>query len=245
MSTTNQPGAGPNWPADAANPTAGDDHGGGGGVSAEALRLRHEPDVYAVKPILSIPFAVVVTFLVAFTVAAVVFAYVMAQGAKPAPFTHPQAAARAKMPLNDRLSRLDRNGANDSKPEVDAPRLETLKRLGGSTTERGFQFTTGLELPRGNSPWIHPEDILPERVAGLQRAEYLDKDKKTARIPIADAMKLVVEKGLPAQKAAQRPQGSTERATGANAGRGGLPAPAKADEPAPAPMPKAPEPPKK
>jgi hypothetical protein len=189
--------------------------------------------VYAVKPILSIPFAVVVTFLVAFSVAAAVFAFVMAQGARPAPFTHPQAAARSKAPLNDRLTRLDRVGANDSKPEVDAPRLEPLKRLGGSTSDRGFQFTTGLELPKGNSPWIHPEELLPERVAGLRRAEYLDKDKKTARIPIADAMKLAVEKGLPAAKSAQRPQGSTERATGANAGRGGLPVPAKADDPAP------------
>ncbi len=242
MSTTNQPGAGPNWPADAAHGGAPDDSGGGGGVNPEALKLGHEPDAFQVKPILSIPFAVAVTFVVGFAVAAGVFAYVSAQAAKPEPFAHPEALARGNAPLNDRLARIELKGSNSVKSEVDAPRLETLRRLQGNDKEKTHQFTTQPELPTGNSPWVHPEDIQPSRVAALQRAGYTDNDKKFARIPIEDAMKLVIEKGLlPAHKGGARPQSSADRATEANAGRGGLPAAPKV-EPAPkAPEPKAPE----
>jgi hypothetical protein len=246
VSTTNQPGAGPNWPADAAHGSAPDDHAGGGGVNPEAMRLGHEPDVFQVKPILSIPFAVVVTFVIGFAVAAGVFAYVKAQAEKPDPFAHPEGLARGNASLNDRLARISEKGSTSVKSEVDQPRLETLRRLQGNDKEKGFQVTTQPELPTGNSPWIHPEELTPGRYAPLQRAEYTDKEKKTARIPIGDAMKLIVEKGmLPAAKGA-RPQPSYDRPSNGNAGRGGLPAGPKAEAaPAPkkddVPPPKAPE----
>lgn len=249
MSTTNPPpggapGAGPQWPADVAHGAAPDEHGGGGGVNPEALRLGHEPDVFAVKPILSIPFAVVVTFVVGFGVAAGVFAY-MASRVKPDPRAHPEGLARGNAPLNERLARIDQKGASGVKSEVDQPRLETLKRLQTNDKEKTVQFTTQPELPTGNPPWIHPEDIQPSRVAGLQRAEYLDKGKKTARIPIGDAMKLIVEKGLlPAHKGGPRPQGTADRATGSNGGRGGMPAAPKVEAPAPAAGPAKLDPPK-
>ncbi len=264
MSTTNPPpgapippgsapGAGPNWPADAAHGSAPDEHGGGGGVNPEALKLGHEPDVFAVKPIMSIPFAVVVTFVIGFGVAAGVFAYVKGQADKPDPFAHPAGLARGNASLNDRLARIDQKGATSVKSEVDQPRLETLKRLAGNDKGQTHQFTTQPEIPTGNSPWIHPEDIQPGRVANLQRAGYTNKEKTTARIPIEDAMKLIVEKGmLKAAPNGQRPQGTADRPTEANGGRGGLPAAPKAEAAkAPAPMqkapdaPKAPEPPKK
>ncbi|HEX4606931.1 MAG TPA: hypothetical protein VH092_01875 [Urbifossiella sp.] len=244
MSTTNQPGAGPNWPADVGHGSAPDDHGGGGGVNPEALKLGHEPDVFAVKPILSIPFAVVVTFVVGFGVAAGVFAYMAAQ-VKPDPLAHPEGLARGNAPLNDRLARTDQTGASGVKAEVDAPRLETLRRLQTNDKEKGVQFTSQPELPTGNSPWIHPEDIQPGRVAGLNRTEYADKEKKYARIPIDDAMKLIVEKGeLRAHKGGARPQVSADRPTGANAGRGGMPAAPKVEAPAPPPGPAKLDPPK-
>lgn len=250
MSTTNQPGAGPNWPADATRLDAPDESGGGGGVNPEAMKLGHEPDVFQVKPILSIPFAVVVTFVIGFGVAAGVFAYVSAQAAKPDPFAHPEGLARGNASLNDRLARIDQTGASGVKSEVDAPRLETLQRLQGNDKEKAFQVTTQPKLPTGNSPWVHPEDIQPSRVADLHRAEYTNKEKTTARIPIEDAMKLAVEKGLlKAAPNGHRPQASADRPTNGNGGRGGLPAAPKAEPaakaPEPAPMPKAPEPPKK
>lgn len=264
MSTTNPPpgapippeqapGAGRNWPADVAHGSAPDDHGGGGGVDPAALKLGHEPDLFQVKPILSIPFAVVVTFIIGFGVAAGVFVYVMAKGKETDPRAHPAGLARGEAPLNERLARISQKGSTTVPSEVDAPRLETLQRLQGND-KNVFQVTTQPPVPTGNSPWIHPEEILPGRYKDLRRTEYLDKDKKWARIPIDDAMKLLIEKkSLPAAANGVRPQGVAEQPTNGNAGRGGLPkapeakaAPKEAAPKAPeAPMPKAPEPAKK
>jgi len=217
------PGAGRNWPSDATNLSAPDDSGGGGGVDPAALKLGHEPDLFEVKPILSIPFAVLVTFVIAFSVAAGVFAFVMAKGKETDPRAHPEGLARGSVPLNERLARIDQKGASGVPSEVDAPRLETLKRLQGNS-KTGFQFTTQPEVSTGNSPWLHPEELQPGRYAGLQRAEYTNKEKTTARIPIADAMKLVIEKKLlPAAANGVRPQGVVDQPTNGNAGRGGLP----------------------
>jgi hypothetical protein len=239
------PGAGREWPADAANMSAPDDHGGGGGVDPVALKLGHEPDLFQVKPILSIPFAVLVTFVIAFSVAAGVFVYVMGKGKETDPRAHPEGLARGNAPLNERLARISQKGSTSVPSEVDAPRLETLQRLQGND-KAGVQFTTQPPVATGNSPWIHPEELLPGRYEGLNRAEYLDKDKKTARIPIDEAMRLLIEqKRLPAAANGARPQGVVDQPTNGNAGRGGLP---KAPEVKAAPKeaaPKAPEPAKK
>ena len=96
-------------------------------------------------------------------------------------------------------------GSTTVPSEVDQPRLETLQRLQGND-KAGFQFTTQPPVATGNSPWIHPEELTPGRYEGLNRAEYLDKDKKTARIPIDDAMRLLIEqKRLPAAANGVRP----------------------------------------
>jgi len=239
------PGAGREWPADALDLSAPDDSGGGGGVDPVALKLGHEPDLFQVKPILSIPFAVLVTFVIAFAVAAGVFTYVMAKGRETDPRAHPAGLARGNESLNDRLARISLKGSTTVPSEVDQPRLETLQRLQGND-KAGFQATTQPPVPTGNSPWIHAEELQPGRYEGLNRAEYLDKDKKTARIPIDDAMRLLIEqKRLPAAANGARPQGVVEQPTNGNAGRGGLP---KAPEQKAAPKeaaPKAPEPAKK
>ncbi|MFO0798065.1 MAG: hypothetical protein U0804_11370 [Gemmataceae bacterium] len=244
MSTTNPPpgsapGAGPNWPADTANLSAPDDHGGGGGVDPAALKLGHEPDVFEVKPIMSIPFAVVVSFVIAFAVAAGVFAFVMAKAKEPDPRSHPAGLARGEAPLNERLARISQKGSTSVPSEVDAPRLETLQRLQGND-KAVYQVTTQPPVPTGNSPWIHPEELLPGRYAPLNRAEFTNKDKTTARIPIDDAMKLVIEKKMLPSAGGPRPQGVVDQPTNGNAGRGGLP---KASEAKAAP--KAAEPAKK
>ncbi len=247
MSTTNPPpgapippgaapGAGPNWPADAANLSAPDDHGGGGGVDPAALKLGHEPDVFEVKPILSIPFAVVVTFVIGFAVAAGVFVFVMAKGRETDPRAHPAGLARGSVSLNERLARISLKGSTTVPSEVDAPRLETLQRLQGND-KAGFQFTTQPPVPTGNSPWVHPEELLPGRYEALHRTEYVGKDKKWAAIPIEDAKKLLLEKKLLPTANGARPQAVVEQPTGGNAGRGGLPAAPKAAEPAKAPEP--------
>jgi len=202
------------------------------GASPEAIKAGHEPDAFAVKPIMSIPIAVVLTFVVAFAVAAGVFAYFMNQAARPNPLAHPDGVARGSVPLTQRLERIDRAGSNaNTKREVDQPRLEPLKRLaaGGPATkgEDAGRFTTQLELPNGNSPQIHPEEIQPDRVAALKRAEYIGNDKKFARIPIADAMKIAVEgKGIFPVQAAPSAAVKTADKPSASSGGHGIVAPA-------------------
>ena len=240
-----QPGAGPNWPNDASHGSAPDDHAGGGGVDPAALAAGHEPDVFAVKPILSVPVAVVVTFAIAFSVAALAF-YVLSQNVRPTPYAHPEAVRRGEQPLNERLLRIDRKGQDDNKArEVDQPRLEPLRRR-----EADGQFYARPEMPTGNSPEIHPEEIRPDRVAALQRTGYVDTEKKFARIPIADAMTVAVgnKDFFPVRKDATRPLTSVDKPSTSNAGRATPPAAPKIEakkEPEKKEAPKAPAPPEK
>lgn len=229
MSTTNpsnpgpQPGAGRQWPADAANLDRPDDSGGGGGINPAAIAAGHEPDVFAVKPIFSIPVAVVITFIVCFGVTTVLF-FSFFRERSPDPLAHPEAKARSDAALNDRLSRTDRQGEDkNDRREVDQPRLEPLRRL-----ENNGQTITQMPLPRGNSPWLHAEDIRPDRVEGLQKAGYVGTDKKVARIPIEDAIRLATEKKdgntvLPVAKDAPKRIGSGEKPSASNAGQGKMP----------------------
>ena len=237
MSTTN--------PSPPGSHGAGDHYGAPAvGASAESIKAGHEPDAFAVKPIMSIPIAVVATFVVAFAVAAGVFAFFAKEMHYTSPLAHPEGVARGSAPLMDRLERIDRAGSNgDKRREVDQPRLEPLKLLTGDG-----RFTTQLELPTGNSPQIHPEEIFPDRVAALQRTEYTDNSKKFARIPIGEAMKLAVEgKGMfPVQANPSSPAKTADKPSTSNGGNGMMPAvPKPPAPPAPAPAPKAQTPEKK
>ncbi|MDB5307765.1 MAG: hypothetical protein JWO38_1967 [Gemmataceae bacterium] len=227
MSTTNpsgpgghqHPGAGRQWPADAAYGAGGDNHGGGGGVNPEAVKAGHEPDAFAVKPIMGIPLAVVATFVIAILVAAGTFAYFTRDDAlRPGPFAHPDAVTRGEAPLNDQLERTERAGLRQNQQrEVDQPRLEPLRRL-----ESDGKFFARPPLPTGNSPEIHWEEIRPDRVPALQKAGYADAEKKYARIPITDAMRLAAGNKdlLPVQKNPSKPVGTDLRPSASNGGRG-------------------------
>src|SRR5947209_2265628 len=67
----------------------GDDHNGATGVNPASVAAGHEPDQFYVKPIMSIPLAVVATFVIAFTVAAGAFVYFRGEARQADPFAHP------------------------------------------------------------------------------------------------------------------------------------------------------------
>ena len=186
-----------------------------GTTNPDAIRAGHEPDAFAVKPIMSIPLAVVVTFVIAFSVAAGAFAYFNAPPPKDQ-FAHPDAVARSEEGTNERLARTERAGLEKNpKREVDQPRLEPLQML-----EKDGMYFARPPLPRGNSPEIHVDDIKPDRVADLHTSG-LNADKKFAHIPIDEARKLVVErKLLPVNKNGSKPTPSSEQPTAANGGAG-------------------------
>ncbi len=222
MSTTNsptpggpagpQPGAGREWPNDAADGSRGDDSGGGGGVDPQAIRTGHEPDAFAVKPIIGVPVAVGAAFVLAFVVTSLVFGYFMTRADDP--MAHPIASERSKAETNDRLARIESEKTTGTK-EVDQPRLEGLQQL----TNNGAT-TTQTPIGPGNSPYYHPEDLWAANVPGLHRTEWVGKDKKVARIPIDEAMKMLAAPGkLAVAKDKVDPAALGRYPTAASAGR--------------------------
>jgi len=192
-----------------------------GAVNPDAIKAGHEPDnTFAVKPILAVPLAVVITFVIAFSVAAGSFAYW--NRTETDRYAHPDAVAKAAKGTNDRLSTIDRAGSqkNDLR-QVDQPRLEPLKRL-----EADGLYHLRVPMPTGNSPEIHPEEIKPDRVAGLQTAGWADKEHKFATIPIADAMRIAVsDKAMfPVQKNGSKPTPTADKPSSSSGGAGVQPA---------------------
>ena len=249
MATTNppQPGAGPQWPKDATNLSAPDEHGGGGGVNPAAIAAGHEPDSFYVKPIFAIPLAVVVTFIIAFAVTTGFFVYLMAVPNDPR--ANPAAVKANEAPTNERLARIDRKGS-DGNPGVkaDNPRLEPLRQLEGDG-----QTITRPPLPDGyNSPELHPEEInpalRPDSVPALAKSGK--QPDGTVHLTISDAMSKATgsrkAEVLPVRKDQVKPTPSDMRPTGANAGRARSPGePEPKEEPEPkkqAPQPKKVEP---
>jgi hypothetical protein len=227
------PGAGPQWPADAGNLRRADDHGGGGGVNPDAVRAGHEPDMFAVKPIFSIPVAVVVTFGIATAVAIAAFVYLMAVPKDP--MVNPQAAERNNAPLNDRLGRIGRG------TETDQPRLEPLRRMEEyDQTARQPALTTpplAGGVKAGNSPELHAEDLRPERIADPKNpnaADWTDKDRAFAG-KIVEAAKSAggsdaVRSALfPVRKEQVKPDDTSRIPSYSSGGRGTKPAAAHDD----------------
>lgn len=192
-----------------------------GAVDPAALAAGHEPDnTFAVKPILGVPLAVVVTFVIAFSVAAGAFAYF--RTVEKDPYAHPEAVEAASKGTDDRLRATERAGLRENKlRQVDQPRLEPLKLL-----EKDGMFYARPPLAEGNSPEIHPEEIKPDRVAELQTKGYTDESHKFAKIPIGDAMRIAAgDKNMfPVQKHGSKATPSADKPSASNGGAGVVPA---------------------
>jgi hypothetical protein len=198
-----------------------------GNVNPEALRLGHEPDEFSLGPVMSVPVVVVLFFAASFGVVSLLFYFVnpMKRLFAP-PAVYPLAEKLSEEPINERLARI-----NLDKGTVRQPRLEGLRRI---ETEEGDQppfSRTFTPLPpgpdTGNSPEFHPEDLLPTsdyaRRLQLESFTWSDKAKEIARIPVTQAMKLVVsEKMLKVQDKPVdvSPTRSWTRPKMSNAGRG-------------------------
>lgn len=235
------PGPGAQWPSDAARLNAPDDSGSGGDVSTAAIKAGHEPDVFYVKPILSIPLAVVVAFVVAFGVCAIVFGIVMVSPTDP--MAHPAAVKESELPLNEQMAQVDRVGEN-ANPYV---KVDNSRNEANQLLEDNGQTITRLPLQNGyNSPILHAEDVnpslRPEKVPALTTAAPGTVTIDKALTEAAGDKKNNV---LPVRKDASKPVKSDAKPTGANAGRGPSPrapklpeAPASVADPKAGPMPK-------
>ncbi|MDY3562295.1 hypothetical protein R5W23_003757 [Gemmata sp. JC673] len=184
-----------------------DDHDTSGPPAPEVIARGYEEDVYDAKTVLSVPALVVFFFVLAFGITTAVFLVLAPAHLDPA--AHPQAQARNKAPLNERLARTGRG------KEVDQPRLEPLKLRDG---ESRAITRPELSVKAGNSPELHPEDLVPNKdrypelfVNGKDRIG-LDKTLSLGD----EALKKLFKSSAPPLPA----DASATAVTGANAGRG-------------------------
>jgi hypothetical protein len=203
-----------------------------GGPDQDAVKRGYEADTYDAKSVLSVPFLVVLFFVLAFGTVTLLFRWLAFPAGDPQ--AHPGAVARNKAPLNERMARLGRG------KEVDQPRLEPLRvRTGDNDAARAI---TRPEAAEGNSPELHPEDLIPtkDRYPELFNSGA-NKYGIDRTLGLSDA---ALEKLFPVSKSGTKPGTSLTASTGSNAGRGVPPALPKAEAPplppvpVPAPKPK-------
>jgi hypothetical protein len=194
--------------------------------AADVVRQGHEPDKFYVKPILAVPAAVVLFFVIGFIVTTLVFRNVNTP-IEVDKSPNPLAVARNSADLNKRLDRIgiEKDGQ---------PRLEGLRmRDNGSSKDEPANAMTTTQTPLpvrdGNSPEYHPEDLRPDRwvdpVTGhkpLMEYGWIEKDK-IARMPIDKAIALALSmKTLPTQANPVDPNAvpAGNRPKASNSGRG-------------------------
>jgi hypothetical protein len=199
---------------DSTNPIPGsphaDDHSPQGPPPPEVIARGYEADVYDSKTVLSVPLLVILFFVLAFATVTVIFsviAYPKSVNAK----AHPRAAELNKAPLDERLKRIDR----DEEKANGQPRLEPLRRRSGEA-----RAISRPELPEGNSPELHPEELRPTK--GEDKFDPLfvtgpDRIGIDKTMSLSDA---ALKALFPVQPGASLPLNSRHVPTAANAGRG-------------------------
>lgn len=185
-----------------------DDHGGlSGPPPQEVIDRGYEADAYDARTVLSVPLLVILFFVLAFGTVTIIFGIIAYPKANPK--EHPGAVQKNKRPLNERMADNDRG----PKHGEGQPRLEPLRLRSGES-----RAITRPELPEGNSPEIHPEDIraTKERFPTLYNTgpQQLGIDK-TMSLSQEELKHL-----FPVQKGGSPVISSQHLPTNANAGRG-------------------------
>lgn len=168
------------------------------GTNPDSLKAGHEPDRFDAKGIIMVPFLVVGTAFIAYVIVSTLFGHYDFGAPDRSNIESAQAAAANDRSFNERIAMIDSSNEN---AKVSEPRLEHVKKIDASRNGkpedppyvRSFQ-----PADNGNSPVISPRDLYPDRyqdpITGkklLAEYESIDKAKGLARIPIAEAMKLV------------------------------------------------------
>jgi hypothetical protein len=223
-------------PPSAPHAAAGHDpHDDVPGANAESVRAGHEPDWFNSSRIVAVPILVAVAAAVTYGLVTVLFSF-FNPGKPEEKGANPQAAERNARPYDERVTDIS---SLSPEARVKQPRLEAMRtieqRPGEPTYLRSFR-----PEDVGNSPEIRPEFLRPENFIDwntnekpLVQYRWLDKEKGIARIPIAEAIRiLATEKKLPAKAGGRRPADVTANLPKLSNGGQGVAAgpPAKADE---------------
>lgn len=188
------------------------------GTNAESVKAGHEPDRFDAKGIILVPFGVIGTAFVAYVIVSILFGQLDFGAPDRSNVQSQQAADAGDKPYNERIATID---STDPHAKSAEPRLEYMKKLdvsrNGKTDDPPF-VRSFQAADTGNSPLVTPRDLYPDRfhdpVTGkklLEDYEYVNREKGIARIPIAEAMKLVklpAKKGVPASGVGMTPKQS-------------------------------------
>ena len=223
-------------------------HGGDFVPTGPTHNLGYEPDKFAVKTIVAVPAAVIVTGVLAFVITDLVFGTFFAPKSTVLTPEVPAAAVRNEAPMNERFARMS---STDPNAEVLQPRLEAIEQKqiyyrdgNPKNTDPGNLVTPemGTTSPTrdGNSPRYHAEDLRPERVAATSTYAK-DPQTGTVRVPVARALELAADpknadwaKALQARPGAVRfdddPRFGWDRPKESNGGNARWPEPSKPTE---------------
>ena len=168
------------------------------GAELISIKAGHEPDRFKVKTILYVPAIMVIFVLTAFGVVTATFNYLTV---KPPidPAANPLGAKEGAEPMNERFARISSTDPNAAVPQ---PRLEYLKQTANPYDKNDPPFYRSKRpIPAEGATWeLYPEDLRPQNFVDptkhtkvLVNAGWVGDKKQAAHIPIAEAMKVVVD----------------------------------------------------
>jgi hypothetical protein len=167
--------------------------------------LGHEPGNVSLRAILTCAAALVVLAVIVHVGAWLLFAYLAARERRAKPDLFPLAAEeRQQRPPPDVPTPRDWNAPREPPPLPAKPQLEGIVRL------------------EGKEPAERPGMRRSEALDQLDRYQWVDREKGIVRIPLEQAMSLIVERGMlpshPAKAGTER-EGSQRLPSRANSGR--------------------------
>jgi hypothetical protein len=173
------------------------------GASTRSVQVGHEPDQFQVKAILYVPLVVVITLVLTYVLVTVMFGPLTAKSDTPP--DKPQVAQLNDAPFNDRVGRYSSTAPKPVHDQPDTvvpqPRLEGFQQQAKEHEADADFYRSKLPLPGGGPRTIRPEDLRAENFLDptyqrklLAEHSWVGEDKKFARLPIGDAIKLMVEK---------------------------------------------------
>lgn len=170
------------------------------GTSDQSRTAGHEPDAFDAKGIILVP-----VLVVAVTLAAYVIVHFTFRGIEPGkpydtPTMSPLAIEENRKPFNTRAARISNVDPN---APVKAPRLEGIvvvdqDRPGAIDPVNYRSFAPAT---KENTYFLTPQDLYPSRFVDPLTGEMLLNEyklvtKTVARIPIEEAMKLLLKGGM-------------------------------------------------
>ena len=214
---------------------ATDGHGGDFVPTGPTHDQPYEPDKFAVKTILAVPAAVIVTGVIAFVVTTLIFgAFFAPKKFEPQPASEAGAAANSA-DMNDRFDQIS---STNPKARVLQPRLEGIQKraiYGDEKDKITAEMITTQPTKDGNSPRYHAEDLRPDRVAATAKGST-DPQTGVVRVPVNDAIRMAGDpsnaawaKALPSREGALPldPDANWDRPKESNGGQVRVPQPSK------------------